>query len=132
MNRKLLHPILTTFFFTAAAFAADWPKEIPLWPNGAPGSEGKTAKELVEDAGRGERRVSSIHNPSLTIYLPAKDQATRAAVIVIPGGGHRFLSIDSEGNNVAQWLSERGIAGVVLKHRLARETNSTSNSSRRA
>jgi endo-1,4-beta-xylanase len=44
---------------------------------------------------------------------------------VIPGGGHRVLAIDHEGYNVAQWLSERGIAAFVLKYRLARETNST-------
>ena len=27
--------------------AADRPAEIPLWPNGAPGSEGKASKEIV-------------------------------------------------------------------------------------
>jgi acetyl esterase/lipase len=35
------------------------------------------------------------------------------------------LAITHEGYNVAEWLSERGIAAFVLKHRLARETNST-------
>jgi len=122
---RLLQAIVATIAFASTASAADMPKEIQLWPNGAPGSEGKTAKELIEDTGRGEHRVSSIHSPSITAFLPAKDNATGAAVIVIPGGGHRFLSIDSEGNNVAHWLSERGVAGFVLKHRLARETNST-------
>ena len=33
--------------------------------------------------------------------------------------------MDHEGYNVAQWLSERGIAAFVLKNRLAKETNST-------
>jgi endo-1,4-beta-xylanase len=33
--------------------------------------------------------------------------------------------MDHEGYNVAHWLSERGVAAFVLKHRLARETNST-------
>src|SRR5437588_3068529 len=124
-SMNLLRAAVAMFAFASNPLAADVPKEIPLWPSGAPGSEGKTAKELIEDTGRGEHRVSSIHNPSITAYLPTKDNATGAAVIVIPGGGHRFLSIDSEGHNVAQWLSERGIAGFVLKHRLARETDST-------
>jgi endo-1,4-beta-xylanase len=104
--------------------AANEPAEVLLWENGAPGSEGQTAKELVEKSSNGERKVSSIHNPSLTAYLPVKEKATRAAVIVIPGGAHRYLAIDHEGYNVAQWLSERGIAAFVLKYRLARETNS--------
>src|ERR1041384_6207450 len=104
---------------------AEEPKEIPLWPNGAPGSEGKTDKEVVRTSSSGEISVWSIHNPSLTPYLPPKEKATGTAMLVIPGGGHRNLAITHEGYNVASWLSERGIAAFVLKHRLARETNST-------
>ncbi|HEY0434863.1 MAG TPA: hypothetical protein VGC95_13400, partial [Chitinophagaceae bacterium] len=95
---------------------------ISLWPQGAPGSEGKTDKELVEQWNNGESKVSNIHNPSLTPYIPDGGKSSGPAVIVIPGGAHRFLAIDHEGYNVAQWLSERGIAAFVLKYRLARET----------
>lgn len=105
--------------------AQDKHDEILLWPNGAPGSEGKTGDEIIVPAGGGEHRVSHINKPSLTAYLPAPEKATGAAVIIAPGGGHSFLSIDSEGYNVARWLSEHGVAGFVLKNRLARETNST-------
>ena len=90
-------------------------------PGPAPGSEGKTGEEKINDHGY----VSNIHRPSLTVYLPAAGKATGAAVLVIPGGGHRFLAIDHEGYNVAAWLSEHGIAAFVLKHRLAREEGST-------
>lgn len=117
--------LCASLLLPAALWAADEPKEIPLWPNGAPGSEGKTGSEIVEQGTNGERKVSGIHNPSLTPYLPPQDKATGTAVIIAPGGAHRFLAIDHEGYNVAQWLSERGIAGFVLKYRLARETNST-------
>ena len=54
-------------FATASLFATDAAKEIPLWPGGAPGSEGKTAPEK-EDA---NHNVSSVHNPSITLFLPA-------------------------------------------------------------
>src|SRR5437773_2965074 len=109
----------------AVSFAAESPAEIPLWPKGAPGSEGKVAKELATKSASGEISVWSIHHPSLTPYLPAKEKATGTAMLVIPGGGHRVLAITHEGYNVAEWLSDRGIAAFVLKHRLARETNST-------
>ena len=89
----------------AAARAADEPKEILLWPNGAPGSAGKTGKEVVETSAGGERKVWNIHQPSITPFLPPKEKATGAAVIVAPGGAHRFLCVDHEGYNVAQWLS---------------------------
>ena len=113
------------FLLPLALLAADEPKEILLWPNGAPGSEGRTEKEVVEKSANGERKVWSIHHPSITPYLPARGKATGAAVIIAPGGAHRFLCVDHEGYNVAQWLSERGIAAFVLKNRLAKETNST-------
>ena len=112
----------------AAAPAAAWkPAPIPggpvvlLWPNGAPGSEGKTEPEKFDKDGY----VSSIHQPSLAVYLPPADKATGAAILVIPGGGHRFLAIEHEGYSVAAWLRDRGIAAFVLKHRLAREAGST-------
>jgi hypothetical protein len=110
---------------SAASSSAELPAEIPLWPNAAPGSEGKTATEVVVKSASGEISVSSIHNPSLTPYLPAKEKAVGTAMLVIPGGGHRVLAITHEGYNVAEWLSEHGIAAFVLKHRLAREPSST-------
>ncbi len=117
--------LLVSLLLPSALLAGELPKEISLWPNGAPGSEGKMAKEVVAKSSSGELSVWSIHNPSLTPYLPAKEKATGTAMLVIPGGGHRVLAITHEGYNVAEWLSERGIAAFVLKHRLARETNST-------
>ena len=109
-------------FFVASlwAAAADTAPVMPLWTGDAPGSEGKTAPEKIEQG-----HLSSIHHPSLTVYLPAKDKATGAAVIVCPGGGHRYLSIEYEGYAVARWLADHGIAAFVLKYRLAKEEGST-------
>src|ERR1700687_1011854 len=99
----------------------DGPQEIPLWSAGAPGSEQfKDRKEVLQDT-----RLSSIHNPSLTVYLPAKENATGAALIVAPGGGHAFLTIGNEGYDVAKWFAGQGVASFVLKYRLAREPGST-------
>jgi acetyl esterase/lipase len=106
--------------------------EILLWPNGAPGSEGKTNLEtVVRVTEAGDHVLSNIHKPSITPYLPATGnsgstrQSEATAVIIAPGGGHRELWSDHEGHNVARWLSDRGIAAFVLKYRLAKETNST-------
>ena len=122
---KFSTALFVSLLLPPVLLAAELPKEISLWPNGAPGSEDKAAKEVVAKSASGELSVWSIHNPSLTPYLPEKEKATGTAVLVIPGGGHRVLAITHEGYNVAEWLSERGIAAFVLKHRLARETNST-------
>ena len=112
---------------TTTAFAADLPPAIPLWANGAPGSEGKTGAEVGKPEGpeRGFTNVTNIHNPSMIPYLPEPEKATGAAVIVLPGGGHRNLAIGHEGYNVGEWLAARGIAAFVVKYRLAREPGST-------
>ena len=117
--------LLLFALISSAAFAQTAPKEILLWPGGAPGSEGRTEPEKVTTSASGERQVSSIHKPSLTKFLPTKETATGTAVLVIPGGGHRVLCIDHEGENVARWLAAHGIAAFVLKHRLSREDGST-------
>jgi acetyl esterase/lipase len=114
--------ILLLLLLAGSAFAQNAP--ILLWPNGAPGSEGKTAGEAVRVTENDEHIVSSVHRPSITPFLPSKENATAAAVIIAPGGGHRELWMDHEGYNVARWLSQHGVAAFVLKYRLARDDGS--------
>src|SRR5438105_3312950 len=73
-----------------------------LWPNGAPGAVGQEDRD----------------KPAITIQLPAAEKATGAAVLVCPGGGYGGLAVDHEGKQIAKWLTDRGIAAVVLKYRL--------------
>jgi acetyl esterase/lipase len=98
---------------------------ILLWPGGAPGSEGKTGDETVRVTPEGDHVVSNVHRPSITVYLPAKDKASGAAVVVMPGGGHVELWMDHEGYRIGQWLSDHGVAAFVLKYRLAKAKDST-------
>jgi endo-1,4-beta-xylanase len=101
--------------------------EIRLWPNGAPGSAGKTAAEVVDPPNQdhGYLKVTGVHQPSLTVYLPPAGKASGAAMIIAPGGGHAFLNFDQEGTYVAAYLNSIGVAAFVLKYRLAREPGST-------
>jgi len=118
--------VCLSLLFSGMALAADHP-EVPLWANGAPGSEGKTAKEVDEPPNQehGYLKVTSVHNPSLTVFLPPPGTATGAAMVIAPGGGHQFLNFDQEGTYVAEYLNSIGVAGFVLKYRLAREAGST-------
>lgn len=55
---------------------------------------------------------------TLTPYLPRTPNVPGTAVIVLPGGGFRSLSMENEGSDVAQALAEKGVAAFVLKYRL--------------
>jgi acetyl esterase/lipase len=93
------------------------PKTINLWPGVAPGSEQwKQSETVIGPAGN--HRIINVSTPTLTTYLPDPAIATGTAVIIAPGGGFVWLSIDSEGYDVAKWLASRGVAGIVLKYRL--------------
>src|SRR5262245_15230536 len=95
-------------------------EQLPLWQGGAPGFEArKDTPEIKETF-----YIRNVHNPSLTVFLPPEGKATGAAVVVCPGGGHRFLTIDAEGLAPAKFLSERGVAAFVLKYRLGRDDKS--------
>lgn len=111
---------------TPEPFKTDAPM-IPVWPGVAPGSEGKTAPERWIEGGTPDafHRVTDIHHPTLTIYLPPKDKATGTACIIAPGGGHRYLVVDLEGEFVAKKLNAMGVAAFVLRSRLARAEGST-------
>lgn len=121
---KILLRILAVYLIFTNSDVIAQPKEILLWPNGAPGSEGKTGNEKLRIF-EGDHVLSNIHHPSVTAYIPVKEKTTGTAVIIIPGGGHRELWITHEGYNEAKWLMDKGIAAFVLKYRLAKDSNST-------
>lgn len=125
MSRSPASLLVLTTVLAAGPALAQPTTEIPLWSGVAPGSEGKSGGEIVQTSQSGELRITNVHRPTLTPYLPPTDKATGVAVLVIPGGGHRQLVITHEGYNAAEWLRDRGIAAFVLKHRLAREPGST-------
>ena len=119
-RRPLVLVLLLVLVLDQPAFASNEPV-VPLWPAPA----GEVIPEKVRVTEKGEHVVSSVHQPSITVFLPPAGTATGAAMIVCPGGGHRELWVDHEGYAVAQWLAAHGIASFVLKYRLAREEGST-------
>jgi acetyl esterase/lipase len=66
----------------------------------------------------GAEMVSNVVKPTLTAFLPAPQKANGTALIIAPGGGFHFLAINNEGNHLAEWCVEQGIAAFVLRYRL--------------
>ncbi len=62
--------------------------------------------------------VTNVSKPTMRIFKPSDDTRNGTAVIIAPGGGLYAHSIESEGNQVAEWLNSKGITAFVLKYRL--------------
>jgi acetyl esterase/lipase len=108
------------FVLSALLVRAEEPLVIHLWENGAPGFESlRNEPEIVKGTS-----VTHINNPSITVFPAPKEKANGAAVLIIPGGGHRQLGFGGEGIEPAKLMNDLGVTAFVLKHRLPREEGS--------
>jgi len=117
MSRRTCAVLAAAVLTLAADVAAQTPQEIRLWPGKAPGSENWAIPETTTMSPAGDRTITNVSEPSVTVYLPPAAAATGAAAVVAPGGALRLLAWDGEGVKVAQWLNRKGIAALVLKYR---------------
>lgn len=100
-----------------ASISEAWPdtgsvSTIPLWPEGPPEENGLTGEETRGGC------IGNISTATLTFHLPAPSIATGIAVVITPGGGYGVVCTDTEGKQIAEQLTKRGIAGIVVKYRL--------------
>jgi len=94
-------------------------KVIRLYDGPAPGSENWKQTEQENRTNLWQTRVVyNVANPTLTVFQPESGKANGTAVIICPGGAFFALSIDSEGFDVARWLTAKGVTCFVLKYRL--------------
>jgi len=89
---------------------------IPLWTGSPPHSKSNTLKETVIESW-GVPCVKNVTNPTLTVYRAQGDRSGHA-MIVLPGGGYAVESFVAEGQQIAEYLSSKGIVAAVLKYRL--------------
>ena len=116
--RARITPLVTcTAVALCSMGSAEAQTELRLWPGGAPGSEHWSIPEATTRSPSGDRVITNVSDPTLTVFLPDASAATGAAAVIAPGGALRALALDNEGVKLAEWLNERGIAGFVLKYR---------------
>ena len=107
MRSALIASMLALTLCMSTVHAAE-PLVVDLWPGKAPGETGAAGEEKVTGPA-GNRHVTDVSKPTLTIYRPEKEKDTGTAVIIAPGGAYRFLAWDHEGEAVAKWLNSIGV-----------------------
>jgi acetyl esterase/lipase len=65
----------------------------------------------------GQTMVRNVTRPALYPMLPKAGTSNGKAVIVVPGGGYQFVSMDSEGFRVGERLAAAGYTAFILKYR---------------
>lgn len=97
---------------------------IQVWPDRAPGDYGDIDEEVFRPPWTEEANIAkwltNVTRPTLTVYRPAKEKDTGAAMLICPGGGYWNLAWDLEGEEVAEWLNSIGVTGLLLKYRVPR------------
>lgn len=106
----MLHPLLVAALTIV-------PQTIPIWTGVAPGSQNWTQRETIVRGTPVGTIAINVVRPTLTAYLPDRKKATGTGVIVAPGGACIALTLSLEGESVARWLQQRGIAAFVLAYR---------------
>jgi acetyl esterase/lipase len=98
---------------------------LPLWPHGTPESQGTNIpnKEFTAPsdrlvAGKKLTYVKEVSQPTLSVYSPAADKNSGAAVLIFPGGAYQRLAYDLEGTEVCDWLNSIGMTCVLVKYRV--------------
>ncbi|HAY08118.1 MAG TPA: alpha/beta hydrolase [Hyphomonas sp.] len=127
LARRLLTALLALFLLPAcqtsnlADAAVTEPAEIiHLWPESPPGGvpEGLAEKIVERDNPFGllDRAVHEVTQPSLTIFR--SPQPDGSVVLIIPGGGYKWVVIDKEGFEGARYFAAQGATVYVLRYRL--------------
>lgn len=109
----------------ACAFSvAGEPIVVDVWPGETPQDKGIQGEEREfqydsDILGESTRLITNVTHPTISIY-PAPGDLPKTAMIICPGGGYHNLFWDLEGVEVANWLNEHGMTGVILKYRCPR------------
>ena len=97
-------------------------ESVPLWPGPAPGSPVALPQPKLQKAGtpgRNDYHLRGVAAPTMFVYRP--DKPNGVGLIVMPGGGYAYLSMENEGSNVARFYTQRGFTVFVLSYRLPGE-----------
>jgi acetyl esterase/lipase len=107
---------LLVLLVSAVTEAAE-PPAMPLYSGDIPNAIQATDEESLRDPAEPWPFYLNISRPTITVYKPAKQDPKRTAIIILPGGGYRGVSILKEGYNVARAFNEMGVTAFVVKYR---------------
>ena len=115
MCNRFLIPLIMTALLAVNSQGAE---VIPVWPDLAPGESTKHTgtAQPPKAADPTITRVEGITSPTLQVMRP-KGKANGTAVVILPGGGFRYVVPNLEGSEAGEILNTLGITAFVLNYR---------------
>lgn len=95
-----------------------------LWPVGRQPLSSLQGDALPSDSIQ-RSRIWRCGVPRLYMFQPVREERSRTAVVLIPGGGYVKQAYEVSGIALAQWLNSIGITAFVLLHRLPNQPELT-------
>lgn len=90
---------------------------LPLYPGEIPNSVDAADEESLRDPNEPYPFYQNVSRPKLYAFPLASASSPRAAIVILPGGSYRGVSIVKEGFEVAKQLNAYGVAAFVVKYR---------------
>lgn len=132
MTARILAPLFSLLcqLCLGVFLYVDEPMVVDVWPGPAPDETGTIGEEYErpspvltrdkEEVNTSTRMITNVTKPTLTFFRPSQKIDTGTAMLICPRGGYWDLYWELEGEEVANWLTSRGISGIILKYRVPR------------
>ena len=120
MPRMMLLTFILSVVIASTSLSAEPDEVIDLWPGMAPGETTRdTGTALPERPNEypPATRIEKITSPQLLRYNPVDFLKCGASLVILPGGGYRYVVVDKEGSEIAKRFAESGLTVFVLKYR---------------
>ncbi len=93
---------------------------VPLWPDGPPGGVPAGLEEHAVSRDNPwnlpDHALHDVTAPALSVFRPQRPDGS--AILLIPGGGYKWVVVEKEGHEGARWFARHGATVYVLSYRL--------------
>lgn len=90
---------------------------VELWPGGPPDGDQFRSRSMAAKGKPAE--IANVRRPAIHVFRSQRPNGQ--GLLVIPGGGYAYVSVDNEGVDVANRFTAMGITVFVLTYRLPGE-----------
>ncbi len=97
-------------------------QEIPIYSGKIPNSIPCTLTTFTGKNPSGKLFYGNIITPTITVYIPEKQNPLKTAVLICPGGGYSRVVVEHEGEEIAKAFNSIGVTAFMLKYRLPNDT----------